>query len=108
MNVTDTRHEMLAGVTALRERLLSESDPTERPALVEAARRRIERIRKRFKRAIDERASRRFGFSVNAREGIEQKLAEATAEAREQLEQTARGADDAPTQTAPGGLSTGA
>lgn len=48
------------------------------------ARRQIERIRKQFKRVIDERARMKPGdawFAFNARESIEQKLTEATSDA---------------------------
>jgi hypothetical protein len=106
MNVADTRREMLACATALRERLRSESGVTERSALVEAARKRIERLRKQFKRTIDERASRRFGFALNEREGVEEKLAAATIEALELLEQTARDTVESLTRKTPGGSST--
>lgn len=81
MNITATRSEMLACAIALREKLAGVSDPAERLALAERTRRQIERIRKRFKRKIDERASHRFGFAVHEREGIEGELAKATASA---------------------------
>jgi hypothetical protein len=64
-----------------------------------AVSREIRRIRKRFKRSIDEMARRRVGFSVNAREGIERKLAEVTGEALEQVDRASRDAatgDDVP------------
>jgi hypothetical protein len=71
---------MLGCVAALRDKLAGASDPAERLALAERTRRRIERIRKRFKRKIDERARDRFGFgfAVHEREGIEGELAKAT------------------------------
>jgi hypothetical protein len=99
MNVTGARSEMSACVDALRERLQSECRPARRTALMDAARREIRRIRKRFKRSIDEMARRRVGFSVNAREGIERKLTEVTAEALKQVDRVAHDAaagDDAP------------
>ncbi len=81
MNVGDTRAEMLAYVAELRARLAGTENPTDRAALAEVARRRIEAARKRFKRRIDEQASKRFGFTVNARAGIVRKLTDVTAEA---------------------------
>ena len=81
MNIGETRAEMLAYVAELREQIAATADPDRRPALADKARRRIERARKRFKRRIDEQASRRFGFTVHARAGIERKLAQVTAEA---------------------------
>ncbi len=77
MNAGEARAEMMACVSALREQLAG-SDPGHRAALAAEARRQVERVRKRFKRRIDEQASRRFGFSI---QGIERKLAEVTAEA---------------------------
>jgi hypothetical protein len=81
MNVSDTRAAMLECAAELRERLAATSDPARRAALVASARRQVERLRKAFKRRIDTRAVSRYGFAVNAREGIERRLAEVTAEA---------------------------
>jgi hypothetical protein len=79
MNVNETRSEMLACVSALREQLVGVSDRAERAMFAERTRRQIEAIKKRFKRKIDERAGRQFGFAVNERQGIEAELAKATA-----------------------------
>jgi hypothetical protein len=87
MNVADTRSEMLACVDELRQRLAATPDPARRTGLADETRRQIERLRKRFKHRIDEKANQRFGFSINAREGIERKLAEATAIALAAVEQ---------------------
>ena len=81
MNVREARREMLACVAHLRERLAATPDPARRAALADDARRGIERARRRFKRLIDERASRRHGFAIHCREGIERTLAEVTAAA---------------------------
>jgi hypothetical protein len=81
MNVSATRAEMLACAAALRDRLPEATDPDRREELVSAARLQVERLRKAFKRRIDARATSRYGFSVNAREGIERRLSEVTAEA---------------------------
>jgi hypothetical protein len=87
MNVSDTRSEMLACVAELRQRLATMPDLARRADLADMTRRQIERLRKRFKHRIDEKASQRFGFSINAREGIERELAEATAIALAAVEQ---------------------
>ncbi|HZY90264.1 MAG TPA: hypothetical protein VFE78_35910 [Gemmataceae bacterium] len=100
MNVTDTRDEMLACVAELRRRLAAVPDPAGRADLADEARRKIERLRKRFKRRIDEKSSRRFGFPINSREGIERRLAEATATALAAVEQAV--VDHAEPPAAPG------
>jgi hypothetical protein len=81
MNVREARREMKACVADFRARLAATPEPARQAALVDETNRHIERARKRFKRLIDEKASRRFGFSTNGREGIERMLAEVTAAA---------------------------
>ena len=90
MNIAETRLEMMACVEALRQRLVDEPNPDRRLRLVHATRRAVHRLRKQFKRTIDERA--RFGFAINEREGIERKLAEAAAAALTAIDETAGGA----------------
>ena len=92
---------MLACVAALRERLAGTTDPDRRAALVSAARRQVERLRKAFKRRIDARAVSQYGFSVNAREGIERRLSEVTAEALAAVDEA--GSAGAEPGTAPDG-----
>jgi hypothetical protein len=96
MNVADTRSEMLVCVAELRQRLSATPDPARRVGLAGKARRQIERLRKRFKQRIDERASQRFGFAINEREGIERKLAEAAATALAAVEQAVAGHAEPP------------
>jgi hypothetical protein len=81
MNIAETRSEMLACVVALQKKLAGVSEPAERLRLAEGAKRQIERIKKRFKHKIDERAGRRGGFAVHEREGIEGELVKAAAAA---------------------------
>jgi hypothetical protein len=92
MNIAKTRLEMMACVEALRQRLADEPDPARRLRLVHATRRAVHRLRKRFKRTIDERAASFGGFAINEREGIERKLAEAAAAAMTAIDETAGGA----------------
>ncbi|MFO0876281.1 MAG: hypothetical protein U0840_02820 [Gemmataceae bacterium] len=87
MNVAETRSEMLACVTDLRARIATMSDPSRHANIAHQARRKIERLRKSFKKQIDKKANERFGFPINAREGIERKLTVATAEALAAIEQ---------------------
>jgi hypothetical protein len=89
MNVADTRAEMMACVEALRARLAALRSQAARGEIVAAARREIGRLRKQFKRRIDQQAARRFGFAIHGREGIERGLAEATAAALALVEEAA-------------------
>jgi hypothetical protein len=89
MQITQTRKEMLAVTTELRQRLAAERDDCKAIALIDRTRKRIEQIRKRFKRRIDERARFKPGdawFSINSREGIEKMLAKVTQEAHDAIE----------------------
>jgi len=85
MSIDELRREMLAVADDLKSRLSRCGTVEERALALAASERRIERLRKAFKRRIDERALYRPGdawFSTNAREGIEKKLAEVTDEVR--------------------------
>lgn len=83
MNIAETKAEMLGVVESLRTRLPGAGDACSSDTLVQSARRQVARIRKAFKRRIDERARCKPGqpwFSIHAREGIERELQKIAAE----------------------------
>ncbi len=96
MQIAETRNEMLAVVEAARLALAATNAPARREQAIVKARRQIERIRKAFKRRIDDRALRKPGdqwFPINAREAIERKLTEAAQEALAAVDALAENTD---------------
>jgi hypothetical protein len=89
MQIAQTRADMLAVVDVLRHQLAGVANTKRAEDRIAHARRKIERIRKGFKRRIDQRARNKAGealFAIHEREGIERDLAEATREALAAIE----------------------
>lgn len=93
MNIAETRVEMMACVAHLQEQLATEAEASRKDDLIECARHEVQRLRKRFKHRIDEKAAKRgrWGFWGKDREGIEQKLAHCTATALAAIDEVAAG-----------------
>ena len=84
MNVDETRRQMMDVVENTKAAILVACDSELSSIVLEDCRKEIERLRKVFKRRIDERSKHtrnRQAFPINARAGIERKLEETTRQA---------------------------
>jgi uncharacterized protein YktB (UPF0637 family) len=83
MNVDGAKAEMLEIVTKLREQLAAAGDAAARELRVREARHELARIRKKYNRKIDTRASR--WFSIHQISGVQRKLGEIVAWAEKEI-----------------------